>query len=83
MSQETLDFAANTISAALSKHDVEALIVVIPGDGRLYGSAMILSDLDDGIAALGLVDGVHIRTPHKPLGLVTFDYMPEGHNQQC
>ncbi len=70
-----LNAAQDAISAALLVHGVSALVVIIPGSGgKLYGSATILDDMEAGIAALGLVPGVTVRTPHHRLGLVTFDY---------
>lgn len=74
---ELLIAAQDTISTALLAHGVSALVVIIPGSGgKLYGTATILDDMNEGIAAMGLVDGVTVRTPHHRLGLVTFDYVP-------
>lgn len=75
MTQEKLNAIAASITAELAQHQVEALVVIIPGSKTLYGSATVLSDsMSRAVDALGLVPGVRVRTPHQRLGLVTFDY---------
>lgn len=76
MSQELLNRLATDLGNALLESKVDALIVIIPGSGKLYGSATIFSDMNAGCTALGLMPGVTIRQPRPQLGLVTFDYVP-------
>jgi hypothetical protein len=77
MSQEALCSLAEQIGAALEECCISALVEVILGDGKLYGTATILSDdLNDGVSALRLIEGVTVRRLHPMLGLVTFDYVP-------
>ena len=76
MSQELLDRHAAEIGNALLESKVDALIVIIPGNKKLYGTATIFSDMNAGCTALGLMPGVTIRQPRPQLGLVTFDYVP-------
>jgi hypothetical protein len=77
MTPEQLLLAAQYISQALNAQDVTAVIVVIPGSNKLFGTATFLTDVNEGHAVLGLVRGVTIRQLHPQLGLTTFDYVPQ------
>lgn len=68
---------AEAIRAALHAHGVDAVVVVIPGSRKLYGTATFLGEMEAGKRALELVAGVTVRRVHPQLGLVTFDYVPQ------